>query len=85
MTESQTRHTNHNSERTIYKMENINVMELVLHEIDIITKEQIMLVEYHNELKDRKLRLMGLSKIVRSWKYLQKPETIFCTMFQIWN
>ena len=39
-------------------MENINVMELVLHEIDIVTKEQMMLVKYHNELEDRRLRLM---------------------------
>ena len=49
MTESETRHTNHKSER-IDKMENINVMEIVLYEIDIIAKEQLMIVKYNNEL-----------------------------------
>jgi hypothetical protein len=53
MTRSQTRHTNHNSQDG-----KVNVMEIVLHEIDIVTKEQMRLVKYHNELEDRRLRLM---------------------------
>ena len=50
MTESETRHTNQKSERIIDKMENVNVMEIVLYEIDIIAKEQLMIVKYNNEL-----------------------------------
>ena len=55
MTESQTRHTKHTGE---IRMENVNVMEIVLYVIDIIAKEQIMIVKYNNELEDRRLRLM---------------------------
>ena len=58
MTESETRHTNHKSERIIDKMEIVTVMEIVLYEIDIIAKEQLMIVKYNNELDDRRLRLM---------------------------
>ena len=43
-------------------MENVNVMEIVLYEIDIITKEQTMIVKYNNELEDRRLRLMEFVK-----------------------
>ena len=43
-------------------MENGNVMEIVLYEIDIITKEQTMIVKYNNELEDRRLRLMEFVK-----------------------
>ena len=38
-------------------MENGDVMTIVLHEIDIITKEQIMLIKYNEQLEDRRLRL----------------------------
>ena len=86
MTKSETRHTNHKSER-IDKMENINVMEIVLYEIDIIAKEQLMIVKYNIELDDRRLRLM---EFVKNSEKLQisteaRPETIFSIMFQIWN
>ena len=37
---------------------NANVMAIVLHEIDIITKEQVMLVKLHDELEDRRIRLI---------------------------
>ena len=47
-----------NSETNPDKMENVNVMEIVLFEIDIIAKEQSMIDKYNNELEDRRLRLM---------------------------
>ena len=53
MMESQTRHT---------KMGNEQVIAIVFHEIDIITKEQIMLVKYNEDLEDWRLRLMEFVK-----------------------
>ena len=64
-------------------MENVNVMEIVLYEIDIIAKEQLMIVKYNNELDDRRLRLMEFVK--NSEKLQISTETIFSIMFQIWN
>ena len=86
MTESETRHTNHKSER-IDKMENINVMEIVLYEIDIIAKEQLMIVKYNIELEDRRLMLMEFGKNSEKLQISTeaRPETIFSIMFQIWN
>ena len=62
MMESQTRHTNYINERTLGKMENVNVMEIVLYEIDIITKEQTRMVKYNNAIEDKGLRLMEFAK-----------------------
>ena len=44
----------------IQKMESsdVNFMKLVFHEIDIIDKEQIMIVRHKEFLEDRKKRLM---------------------------
>ena len=39
-------------------MENSYVMNIVLHEIDIIVKEQIMIVRHNAFLEDRRIRLM---------------------------
>ena len=39
-------------------MENLKVIEIVLHEIDIISNEQMRIVRYNDELEDRRLRLM---------------------------
>ena len=58
MMESQRRHTNYKNERTLGKMENVNVMEIVLYEIDIITKEQTRMVKYNNAIEAKGLRLM---------------------------
>ena len=62
MMESQTGHTNYKNERTLGKMENVNVMEIVLYEIDIITKEQTRMVKYNNAIEDKGLRLMEFAK-----------------------
>ena len=43
-------------------MENVNVMEIVLYEIDIITKEQTIMVKYNNAIEDKGLRLMEFAK-----------------------
>ena len=43
-------------------MENVNVMEIVLYEIDIITKEQTRMVKYNNAIEDQGLRLMEFAK-----------------------
>jgi hypothetical protein len=42
---------------------NANVMVRVLHEIDIITKEQLMLVKLHDELEDRREFLQTSDKL----------------------
>ena len=62
MMESQTGHTNYKNERTLGKMKNVNVMEIVLYEIDIITKEQTRMVKYNNAIEDKGLRLMEFAK-----------------------
>ena len=52
-------------------MENSDFMNLVLNEIDIIVKEQIMLVRHNEYLEDRRIRLMD---------FIQNSE-----MIDIWN
>ena len=39
-------------------MENLKVIEIVLHKIDIISNEQMRIFRYNDELDDRRLRLM---------------------------
>ena len=51
----------------INKMENENVTDIVVLEIDIITKEQTRLSKYHQELEDRRLRL---------WEFVQYSDKL---------
>ena len=48
-------------------MENLKVIEIVLHEIDIISNEQMRIVRYNDELEDRRLRLM---------EFIQRDENL---------
>ena len=52
-------------------MENEDVMAIVLQEIDIIRKEQVMLIKYHDQLEDRRKRF---EEFVRNTDKLEISE-----------
>ena len=51
-------------------MENLKVIEIVLHEMDITSNEQMRIVRYNDELEDRRLRLM---------EFIQRGENLEIT------